>query len=255
MTSIHHAAADGFSKQAEAYSRGRPEYPAALLPWLIDELGIQPAQQVLDLGAGTGKFTRLLIQTGARVSAVEPVDAMRQQLAQALPDVAALPGTAESIPLPDASVDVVACAQAFHWFSTKAALEEIRRVLKPGGKLVLVWNVRDETVDWVAEITRLITPLEGDTPRFHKGEWRTVFPAPGFGPLKEHTLPYFHSGPAERVILDRMLSVSFIAALPIEEQAQVRDALLKLIDTHPALAGRDEVHFPYSTAIYYCVRE
>ena len=250
MTSIHHAAADGFSKQAEAYSRGRPEYPAALLPWLADELGIQPAQQVLDLGAGTGKFTRLLTQTGARVSAVEPVEAMRLQLAQALPDVAALPGTAESIPLPDASVDVVACAQAFHWFSTHAALAEIHRVLKPGGKLLLVWNVRDETVDWVAEITRLITPYEGDTPRFYKGEWRNVFPAPGFGPLVEHSLPYFHSGPAERVVLDRIMSVSFIAALPAAEQVRVRAALEDLIARHPALAGQAEVHFPYATQVF-----
>ena len=255
MTSIHHAAAEGFSKQAEAYARGRPEYPAALLPWLTEAFGIEPAHQLLDLGAGTGKFTRLLAQTGARVSAVEPVDAMRAQLTQALPDVAALPGTAESIPLPDASLDVVVCAQAFHWFSTLAAMREIHRVLKPGGKLALVWNVRDESVDWVAEITRLITPYEGDAPRFYKGEWRRVFPAPGFGPLREHRLPYLHSGPPERVILDRILSVSFIAALPADEQMHVRDALLKLIATHPALAGRSEVHFPYSTVIYHCVRE
>ncbi len=122
----------------------------------------------MDLGAGTGKFTRLLARTGARVVAVEPVDAMRAQLAEALPQVQALAGSAQSIPLANGFADALVCAQAFHWFATVEALEEMRRVLTAEGRLGLVWNVRDESLDWVAEITRIITPYEGDAPRFYR---------------------------------------------------------------------------------------
>jgi ubiquinone/menaquinone biosynthesis C-methylase UbiE len=137
----------------------------------------------MDLGAGTGKFTPLLVATGASVVAVEPVDAMRAQLLSNLPTVTALAASAQALPLADASVDAVLCAQAFHWFATPAALREIGRVLKVGGKLGLVWNVRDESVDWVAAITRIIAPYEGDTPRFHTGEWRRLFPSERFSQL------------------------------------------------------------------------
>jgi SAM-dependent methyltransferase len=179
---------------------------------------------------------------------------MRAELAKALPSVAALAGTAESMPLPDASLNAVVCAQAFHWFATPAAVAEIRRVLKPGGELVMVWNVRDESVDWVAVLTDIMTPHEGDTPRFYKGEWRRVFPAEGMGELTEQVFPYVHTGPAERVVVDRVRSVSFIAALPDAEQAQVIAAVRRVIDTTPALAERAEVSFPYRTVVYRCAK-
>ncbi|HKE95520.1 MAG TPA: class I SAM-dependent methyltransferase, partial [Povalibacter sp.] len=146
---IHHAAAEGFSARADMYAKGRPEYPPELEGWLRDTLGLGIGATVVDLGAGTGKFIPRLLATGAAIVAVEPIVAMRAQLAAAFPDVRALSGTAECIPLADESVDVVICAQAFHWFATQAALSEIRRVLKPGGYLGLVWNVRDESVNWV----------------------------------------------------------------------------------------------------------
>jgi SAM-dependent methyltransferase len=252
MTTIHPAAADGFNKQADAYTRGRPEYPQAALDWLTAALQLGPDRHVIDLGAGTGKFTRLLAATGARVTAVEPVEAMRAELAKTLPDVTVLAGTAEAIPLPDASLDAVVCAQAFHWFATPAAVAEIRRVLKPGGELVMVWNVRDESVDWVAALTDIMTPHEGDAPRFYKGDWRRVFPADGMGALSEQVFPYVHTGPAEHVVVDRVRSVSFIAALPDAAQAEVIAAVRRLIDTTPALVGKQEVSFPYRTVVYRC---
>ncbi len=254
MSNIQAAAAKGYQSAADAYARGRPDYPAELRGWLVGTLGLGPGKRVLDLGAGTGKFTKLLLATGAEVFAAEPVAAMRARLAADLPQVTVLEGTAESIPLPDNSVDAVVCAQAFHWFSTRAALNEIRRVISPGGKLGLVWNTRDETVPWVARLRELTAPYEGDAPRFHTGRWRDVFPAPGFTELAETRLPHSHTGPAEQVIVDRILSVSFIAALPDDERSRVTGRIRELIATEPALAGKRAVTVPYATLAYAATR-
>jgi SAM-dependent methyltransferase len=253
MSDVHTAAREGFSTAARAYVRGRPEYPAEVVGWLEHALGLVPGKTVVDLGAGTGKFTKLLVRTGANVVAVEPVDAMREQLGLALPTVQTLAGTAQAMPLADASVDAVACAQAFHWFATSDALAEIHRVLVPGGQLGLVWNVRDESVDWVAALTELITPYEGDAPRFYKGDWRKPFDGHLFGELHEAAFPYEHVGGAEEVIVDRFLSVSFIAALPADEQAHVAAQLRGLVAAYPALQG-DPVAFPYRTQVYRTTR-
>ena len=107
MSSVHSAAQQGFSAEAQRYAQGRPEYPEALSDWLRDALGLRPQTVAVDLGAGTGKFTRLLARTGARVVAVEPVDAMRAQLAEALPQVQALAGSAQSIPLANGFADAL----------------------------------------------------------------------------------------------------------------------------------------------------
>ncbi|MBS0318703.1 MAG: class I SAM-dependent methyltransferase, partial [Proteobacteria bacterium] len=192
--------------------------------------------------------------TGADVTAVEPVDAMRARLQALLPEVRALAGSAQAIPLPDATLDAVTCAQAFHWFASSEALDEFRRVLKPGGRLGLVWNVRDESVDWVAQITRIVTPYEGDAPRFHSGAWRRPFPHRGFSELAVQQFEHHHVGPPQRVIVDRFLSVSFIAALAPADKAAVREQLEALIATHPALRGRSEVSFPYQTQAFHCQR-
>lgn len=255
MKDVHAAAAQGFSTEAASYARGRPEYPPELMPWLATTLGVSVGTRVVDLGAGTGKFTKLLTKTNAEVAAVEPVDAMRAQLAKALPNVNALAGSAEAMPLADAWADAVVCAQAFHWFATRAALAEIHRVLKPGGRLGLVWNVRDESVDWVAAITEIITPYEGDAPRFYKGDWRKPFVEQQWFTAPELTsFNYQHVGSADEVILDRFLSVSFIAALPPEGKAKVAAELKTLIATHSALRDKAQIAFPYQTQAYVCRR-
>ncbi len=254
MTDIHAAAQQGYSREAQTYVRGRPEYPAELLPWLRDDLGISEGSVAVDVGAGTGKFTKLLAETRAQVIAVEPVAAMREQLAKVLPAVAFRVGTADAIPLATASVDALLCAQAFHWFASEAALAEFHRILKPGGRLGLVWNVRDESVDWVAAITEIITPYEGDAPRFHRGDWRKAFAGRYFTPLQMTTLRHQHVGSAQEVILDRCLSTSFIASLPDDEKARVIARLKALIASHPALRGRDTIAFPYRTEAYRGVR-
>ena len=146
MSRIHEAAAVGFARGADAYERGRPEYPADAL----EPLRLSPDLTVLDLAAGTGKLTRPLAASGARVIAVEPVAEMRAALPSS---VETLDGTAESIPLGDGSVDLVTVGQAFHWFDGDAALAEIHRVLRPGGRLALVWNRRVEDAPVNAEIS------------------------------------------------------------------------------------------------------
>src|SRR5256885_15113017 len=128
--SVHWRAAEGFGRAAAAYERGRPGYPQAALDWMVERLGITPDSTVVDLGAGTGKFSRMMRATGARVIAVEPVAAMRVELARAVPGIEVLDGTAEAIPWPDASADAVTAAQAFHWVGGPAALSEIHRVFR-----------------------------------------------------------------------------------------------------------------------------
>ena len=254
MKDVHESAARGFAAQADTYARGRPEYPDAITGWLSSALALGRGRRAVDLGAGTGKFTRRLLETGAQVLAVEPVAAMREQLAGKLPAVQALDGTAQSMPLPDGFADAVVCAQAFHWFATRDALVEIRRVLRPGGVLGLVWNERDESVDWVEALTRIVTPHEGDTPRFRKGTWRAPFDGTLFGMPEETVLPHRHVGSAQEVIVDRFMSVSFIAALPERERRGVEQQLRNLIDAHPALRGRGTIEFPYRTRAFRCVR-
>src|SRR5262245_55839287 len=182
---MHEAAAKGFAREAQAYARGRPEYPVAVDQWLREELRLDATRTVVDLGAGTGKFTRRLLTTGANIIAVEPVQEMLTQLTLAVPTVAARSGTADTIPWNDQAVDGGVCAQAFHWFATDAALKEIHRVLRPGGYLGLIWNVRDESVEWAAAMTSIMAGYEGDAPRYRSGAWRKLFPARGFGALRE----------------------------------------------------------------------
>jgi SAM-dependent methyltransferase len=254
MNQVHPSAAQGFSSAALTYVRGRPDYPAELLGWLGQDLGLQAGAVCADLGAGTGKFTRLLVRTGAEVVAVEPVAAMRDQLVAGVPGVRAVDGTAQAMPLADGSVDAVVCAQAFHWFADAAALAEIHRVLRPGGRLGLVWNVRDESVDWVAATAAIMAPYEGGTPRYHTGRWRLPFTGGLFTDLEETCFPYQHVGHPEEVIIDRTMSVSFIASLPEAARAEVEARLRALIAGHPALRDRDSVAYPYQTRAYRCVK-
>jgi SAM-dependent methyltransferase len=140
--------ASSFGTAAGQYQRGRPEYPGSAVEWLVP----RRAKRVLDLGAGTGKLTRSLVEAGLKVTAVEPSRGMREQLAATVPGAVVAAGTAERIPLADASVDAVVVGHAWHWFDPALAVPEIARVLVPGGTLSLVWNMRDEAEPWVATL-------------------------------------------------------------------------------------------------------
>ena len=252
---IHPAAATGFEREADRYVTGRPDYPAGVAEWLADDLRLLPGTTVLDLGAGTGKFLQHLRPTGARLIAVEPVAAMRAHIAAEQGDVLVAEGSAESIPLPTASVDAVVCAQAFHWFATPQALAEIARVLRPGGRLGLIWNVRDAEVPWVRRLTAILDEHQGDAPRHESGAWRRAFPDPQFGPLFEREWRHAHSGPVRHVVMDRALSVSFIAALPPAQLEQVERDLRQLVADTPELADAvGHARFPYVTRAYWAER-
>jgi SAM-dependent methyltransferase len=218
VSGLHRAASKGFARCAAAYERGRPGYAAAAVEFLATSLRLGPGRYVVDLAAGTGKLTRPLLATGAEVVAVEPVAEMRA----ALPAGArAVDGTAEATPLPTASADAVAVAQAFHWFDGDAALAEIHRVLRPGGALALVWNRRRMDDPLNQAIEELIAPHRGHTSSFRTGAWRVAFDRSKlFGPLDERVFRNDQFLDADG-LADRVASVSFIAALDEKERTKV----------------------------------
>jgi len=187
---VNEVAARGFSRAAAVYERARPGYAAEAVAWLCERLRIGPGRDVLDLAAGTGKLTRDLVPTRARIVAVEPLDEMRSRLVEAVPGVEALAGTAEQIPLPDESVDAVVCAQAFHWFDAERALPEIRRVLRPGGGLALVWNSRILDDPAQARLDAVLVQHHQNSARhWPERADEAVAQSPLFGPVEHHTWP------------------------------------------------------------------
>jgi SAM-dependent methyltransferase len=238
VSRIHETAAIGFARSAEAYEEGRPGYPAAAL----EPLGITSGMTVLDLAAGTGKLTRALAGSGATVIAVEPVAEMRAALPES---VEALDGTAESLPLPDGSVDLVTVAQAFHWFDGPAALREIHRVLNPGGRLALLWNRREEDDPVNRAIDGLIEPYRMGTPTLRGDAWRAAFDRTSlFGPLSEHVFENEQVLDADGLAA-RICSISFIARLPEPERAG-------LLARARELTAGGPVTVPYRTEVHVC---
>jgi ubiquinone/menaquinone biosynthesis C-methylase UbiE len=230
---IDDLAARGFEAGAASYEVARPGYPDAAVKVLVDRLGVGGGTRVCDLAAGTGKLTRRLVELGADVVAVEPVPAMRQLLAQSVVGAEVLDGAAEAIPLPDASVDVVTVAQAFHWFDAPSALDEIARVLRPGGGLAILWNERDEATPWVAEMSRAIRWHERTVSRYQHVAWADVVARSGrFAPLEEQTERW--EQPVTRELLgERVRSISYIAAMPEPERERLVAEVVALVQRRP----------------------
>jgi SAM-dependent methyltransferase len=235
---------------ADLYERARPGYPDEAVAYLASRLGLEPGRVVVDLAAGTGKLTRSLVPTGARVIAVEPLEEMRSVLAGLLPDVELLAATAESLPLADASVDAVTAAQAFHWFDPEPALKEIARVLRPGGALSLIWNIRDLSDPFQNELDDLLRAYRGEAPSEHERPWRALVDAsPLFGPPEERSFRWVQLRTADE-LAERVASVSYVAQLADGERegllGRVRQLVAGLPEPFPFRHHTDVYVFPRS---------
>jgi SAM-dependent methyltransferase len=252
---VHEVAQRGFDREATTYERTRPSYPADAVEWLTEHLGLGAGVRTVDLAAGTGKLTRLLAPSGAQLVAVEPVEGMRDILRASLPAVPVVSGTAEQLPFASGSLDAVTVAQAFHWFDADAALPELRRALRPGGRLGLAWNARDRGIDWVDRIWAVMDRVEKRAPWREHEQWsETDLPFDRwFGPVHRATFVHEQPLPPEGIV-DRFLSVSHVAVLPPAEQARVLDEFREILATHPDTAGRDELRIPYRVDAYWCER-
>jgi SAM-dependent methyltransferase len=207
---VHPSAATGFARSVDAYERARPEYPPEAIAWLARELDLRPGRTVVDLAAGSGKLTRPLAALGCEVIAIEPVAEMRAAIG---PTARALDGTAEAMPLPDDSADAVTVGQAFHWFDADAAVAEIARVLRPGGALAPIWNIRDLADPLQARVHELLLPARRGTPSEHEQPWREVLAAAHeFRDAERASFPFAQLHTTEELV-DRIASVSFVACL------------------------------------------
>jgi SAM-dependent methyltransferase len=242
QASVHHVAHVGFERGAGAYERGRPGYPNEVLAWLGAELRLHPGTTVADVAAGTGKLTAALVETGAQVLAVEPVEAMRQSLQASLPEVKVLAGTAEKLPLPAWSVDAITVAQAFHWFDGDRALAEFHRVLRPGGRLALVWNGRDLEQPLQIEIEAVFEPHRGTVPSHHTGRWREAIARTALFAAAGRIQKRFVQRLDSEGLVDRVVSVSFIAALDPREREAVAEQARRIAAAHGG-----EVQLDYET--------
>ena len=239
---LHLRRATSFGVVAGAYERGRPGYPPDAIHWLTGE----PPLDVVDLAAGTGKLTRGIVALGHRVTAVEPLDEMRAQLVEAVPGIVdALKGTAESMPLPDESADVVTIAQAFHWFDHERAVPEIARVLRPAGRIAIVWNVRDDRLPWMRRLSELIE-AEGLDEEVWPSEIGTAF-----APLERATFAF--EQPIDRqLLLDLVASRSQTVVMPEDERIELLAAVSALYDEEAA--GGSPVVMPYRTECFRALR-
>ena len=244
MSELQHPDSRAFELVADLYERARPAYPPEAVDWIAERLDLRSGRVVLDLGAGTGKLSRALVGTGADVIAVEPGDSMRAELERAVPDVQALRGSAEDIPLPDASVDSVAVGQAFHWFRYEEAIPELHRVLRPGGGVALIWNARDQESLIQREVNELLSPFIPSERAAVVDSSTHLAESTLFGPVEERRFHFVQNLDADGLV-NRLASTSFVAASTPEKQEELEQRLRELARRHGG-----NVAFAYVTDVY-----
>jgi SAM-dependent methyltransferase len=231
-----------FDSVADVYERSRPEYAPDALAWIARRLRLD---RVLDLGAGTGKLTRQLMALGADVVAVEPGGEMRAILARAVAGVDVRAGSAEEIPLEDASVDAITVAQAFHWFRVNEALREMHRVLRPGGGFALLWNEWDEEDALMRALNEVVNTLRPQGT--HGGRhYEALQESELFGPREEQSFHHADEVPAA-VAVERVSSVSALAAAETPDRERALAEVRKIV-------GAGTVRFPMLTKVYIADR-
>lgn len=243
-----------FGAAAASYADNRPGYPREAVAWVLDGADV-PVRDVADVGAGAGALTRTLVTMADRVTAYEPDPAMLEELGARVPEARAVLSRAETLPVGDATLDAVLAAQAWHWFDHAAAAAEFRRVLRPGGVIGLLWNVRDTRVSWMAELQdiiggedsmRIVAESSQDlSERVGTEEIRELLPRVERASFT-HTVPVTQEG-----LLDLVSTYSYVRLSPRADElyAEVRD----LLATHPETAGRVRLDMPYVTATYRAV--
>jgi SAM-dependent methyltransferase len=242
---VLHPLATQFAAVADAYERGRPEYAPGVVGALVAELRLAAGALVLDLGAGTGKLTRPLLAAGLDVVAVEPQAPLRDRLAAMIGSDRVREGFAEAIPLPGGSVDVVTVADAFHWFDPSKALDEIRRVLKPGGGLAVLSTLPDWSgASWAHQLGTMIQDERPEHPYFDGPPWQEAVRAAG-GWTAPRELRVTTSQPADpKRIVDYVASMSWVAALPEDQRAEWLGQVAALLD-----AGETPAELPVHVVV------
>lgn len=238
-----------FGRAASAYEQGRPDYPLDAVEWLLAPVRREGhAPRVADVGAGTGKLTRTLVEAGADVVAVDPDPAMLAALREAVPGIPTFEGTAEQLPLPDAAVDAVVLGQAWHWVDPVVGSARIARALRPGGVLGLIWNIRDDSVAWVARLGEI---MRGSHAEMLLAEGDPPVAAP-FGPLEARTWTW--TRPVTRGTLTAMVrSRSYIITAGAAEKERVEREIAELFDEIGAV-GEAVIEMPYETRAYRITR-
>jgi len=259
-----------FGSAADAYDSTRPGYPVDAVRWI---LGDEP-RCVVELGAGTGILTRKLIACGHEVVAVEPDQAMLARLTDTTPGVTALVGRAESIPVPDASADAVLVGHAYHWFRPEPAHAEMARVLRPRGVLAALWNLRDESVPWSAELSAILTDedrgvdrespaavmlhgalaaLRGTGDANMSGWLKSPSFGAEFGAIERNFFPHSVTHTAETLV-ELVQSRSYYLTAAPQRQAELSGQVRRLALTHPDLVGREAFEMPYVTVVFRAIR-
>jgi SAM-dependent methyltransferase len=255
---------DSFGLAAATYDRSRPSYPAEAVEWV---LGSEPLE-VLDLGAGTGLLTRALVAAGHRVTAVEPDEAMLAQLLEVTPGVEGIAAGAESIPLPDSSVDALVVGHAYHWFDVDPAHTEIARLIRGEGTFGTFWNLRDEEVPWSAELTRILSDEDSSTDAvgpptimLHgavdvlrgRKDGPAWLKSPTFGDRFSEIERNFFDNEVEHTpetLLALIRSRSYYLTSSEERQKEIDAAIEGLTSSHPELQGRETFPLPYVTVAF-----
>lgn len=224
------------------------------MTWLTEQLRIDPGSLVVDLAAGTGKLTRLLLNSGATVVALEPIDVMRDFITTTSPGALPVGGEAGALPFRSGSIDIVTIAQAFHWFDSPPTHSELSRVIRPGGGLGLVWNVRDRTIDWIDAIWSIMDRVEKNAPwRDHETWSGSERQLPGFSPFR--SAHFVHTQPmTPELLIGRLASVSHVAVLAEKVRRGVLDEARRLLATHPDTRHQKVLPVTYRTDCFVAER-